>query len=113
MRLERIIGKRGEALVGSAEDLDVRIFAVMRDLSWDQVAARRLERSSLAARAPREGLLDVVRATCGVHAQLGTGAELALSARVEGVTRSDVRDALWETRELVRPTTSRSGSRCR
>src|SRR4029079_2425403 len=47
MRLERIVGKRGEALVGSAEDVDARIFAVMRALTWDQVAARRLERSSL------------------------------------------------------------------
>ncbi len=108
MRLERIVGKRGEALVGSAEDVDGRIFAVMRDLTWDQVAARRLERSSLAARAPRERLLDVVRATCGVHAQVATGAELALSARVEGVTRGDVRDALWETRELVKAATLRT-----
>jgi hypothetical protein len=72
------------------------------------VVARRLERSSLDLRASRERLLDVARATCGVHAQLATGAELALSARVEGVTRDDVRDALWETRELVKAATLRT-----
>jgi len=43
-----------------------------------------------------------------VHAQLGTGAELALSARIEGVTRNDVREALWETRELVKANTLRT-----
>jgi hypothetical protein len=37
-----------------------------------------------------------------------TGAELALSARVDGVTRDDVRDALWRTRELVKAATLRT-----
>ena len=79
----------------------------MRELTWDQVYARRLARSSLLERAPRGRLLDVVRATCGVHAQLMTGAELALSARVEGVTREDVRELLWEQRALVKGSTIR------
>jgi hypothetical protein len=43
-----------------------------------------------------------------VHAQLSTGADLALSARVEGVTRDDVREALWRTRELVKAATLRT-----
>jgi winged helix DNA-binding protein len=79
----------------------------MRALTWDQVYARRLERSSLDERAPRERLLDVLRATCGAHAQLMTGAELAMSARVDGVTRDDVRDLLLR-RELVKGATLRS-----
>jgi len=79
----------------------------VRELTWDQVYARRLERSSLLERAPRERLLDVVRATCGVHAQLMTGAELALSARVDDVTRDDVRELLWEQRALVKGGTIR------
>ena len=91
---------------------DLRIFAayrpVVRTVSWDQVYARRLAQSSLAEPAPRERLLDVARATCGVHAQLMTGAELALSARVRDVTRDDVRDALWRTRELVKANTLRT-----
>ena len=58
-------------------------------------------------RAPRGRLLDVVRATCGVHAQLASGAELAISARVDDVTAADVQDALRETRELVKASTVR------
>jgi hypothetical protein len=45
---------------------------------------------------------------CGAHAQLSTGAELSLSARVEDVTRDDVREALWQTRELVKAATLRT-----
>jgi hypothetical protein len=80
----------------------------MRSLAWDQVYAHRLARSSLDERAPSDKLLEVARATCGVHAQLMTGAELALSARVEGVTRDDVRDALWQARSLVKAGTLRT-----
>jgi hypothetical protein len=80
----------------------------VRTLTWDQVYARRLRRSFLDARAPRKRLLDVARATCGVHAQLATGAELALSARVDDVGRGDVRAALWERRELAKANTLRT-----
>jgi hypothetical protein len=79
----------------------------MRTLTWDQVYARRLAMSRLDHRAPGAELEAVVRATCGVHAQLETGAELALSARVEGVTRDAVRDLLWGTRELAKSGTLR------
>ncbi|MEP6811654.1 MAG: winged helix DNA-binding domain-containing protein [Actinomycetota bacterium] len=79
----------------------------MRTLSWQQVYARRLAASRLDARAPHEELLDVARTTLGVHAQLMTGAELALSARVEGVTRDEVRELLWERRSLVKGNTIR------
>jgi DNA glycosylase AlkZ-like len=79
----------------------------MRSLSWQQVYARRLAASRLDVRAPHEELLDVARATLGAHAQLLTGAELALSARVEGVTREGVRDLLWKRRELVKGNTIR------
>ena len=79
----------------------------VRILSWQQVYARRLAASRLDARAPHEELLDIARATLGTHAQLMTGAELALSARVEGVTRDEVRELLWERRELVKGNTIR------
>jgi len=49
-----------------------------------------------------------VRETCGVHAQLESGAELAISARVEGVGREDVREALRESRSLVKASTLRT-----
>jgi hypothetical protein len=79
----------------------------MRSLSWQQVYARRLAASRLDERAQHDELLDVARATLGVHAQLMTGAELALSARVDGVTRDEVRELLWERRALVKGNTIR------
>ena len=79
----------------------------MRTLSWQQVYARRLAASRLDERAPHDELLEVARATLGAHAQLMTGAELALSARVDGVTRDEVRELLWERRALVKGNTIR------
>ena len=79
----------------------------MRSVTWQQVEARRLAASRLDEPAPQSALLDVVRAVCGVHAQLATGAELALSARVEGVTREVVGELLWDARALVKASTVR------
>jgi hypothetical protein len=76
-------------------------------VSWDAVRARRLERSSLLPRAPRERLVDVVRAVGGVHAQVQASAELQLASRIDGLTRADVREALWERRELAKAWTIR------
>src|SRR4051794_25631669 len=85
----------------------MRISCSVGPLTWDRIYARRLERSHLAARAPAERLLDVARDVLGVHAQLTTGAILALSARVEGVTRAVVDEHLWERRSLVKGNTIR------
>ncbi len=79
----------------------------MRELTWEQVRARRLARSHLAQRAPAVRLVDVVRDVCGIHAQVMGSAELQLAARVSGITQQDVRDALWERRELVKTWTLR------
>jgi hypothetical protein len=48
-----------------------------------------------------------VHETCGIHAQVQASAELQLAARVEGITQQDVRDALWDRRELVKAWTLR------
>jgi hypothetical protein len=96
---------RGEWVV--RERGDGRIFAVMRTVTWQQVYARRLRASCLDQRARLEDLLEVASRLLGVHAQLLTGAELALSARVDGVTREVVRELLWERRELVKANTIR------
>ncbi len=79
----------------------------MSSLSWEQIRRRRLARSHLLARAPRERLVDVVRDVCGVQAQVTAAAELAISARIDGVTQADVRTALWEQRSLVKTWTVR------
>jgi hypothetical protein len=74
-------------------------------LTWDEVRARRLARSSLSQRAA--DLVDVVHDVGGVHAQVQASAELQLAARVDGITQQDVRDALWRDRTLVKAWTLR------
>jgi hypothetical protein len=71
------------------------------DLEWNAVRRQRLWRHSLLERTPAGGLLDVVRQTCGIHAQLMTAAEVSLGVRVD-VTRRDIRAALWQERRLVK-----------
>ena len=69
--------------------------------------ARRLSRSHLLSRAAPGRLLDVVRDTCGVHAQVMAAAELSIAARVGGIIRADVQAELWEWRRLVKNWTLR------
>ncbi len=76
-------------------------------MTWDEVRAGRVARSHLAVRAPASRLLDVVSDVCGIHAQVMGSAELQLAARVEGILQADVREALWERRELVKTWTTR------
>jgi hypothetical protein len=45
---------------------------------------------------------EVVRAVCGVHAQMLPAAELSLGLRLVGATRQDVQAALWKRRSLVK-----------
>lgn len=71
-------------------------------LTPGQVAAFRLRRHHLAERAPAEALVAVVRDVCGVQAQLGPAARMALWARVQGIHPEDVDRALWEERTLVK-----------
>jgi winged helix DNA-binding protein len=71
-------------------------------LTWRQVAAWRLARQHLDARAPRAAMLDVAAGLAGVHAQLMSSAELTLWARVEGLEPDAVARALWEERALFK-----------
>jgi hypothetical protein len=68
------------------------------ELSWEQVRAFRLARSLDGS----GGAVETARRLCGVQAQVMSFAELALAARVDGLHVEDVRDALWERRELVK-----------
>ena len=79
----------------------------MTELTWADARDRRLARSHLVTPAPKSRLVDVVRDVCGLQAQLISAAELALSARVAGVTHESVRDALWVQKTLVRAWTVR------
>jgi winged helix DNA-binding protein len=64
--------------------------------------ALRLERHHLATRTTPDHLVEVVRDMVGLHAQVMSAAELQLAARVDGLRRSDVQDALWSDRTLVK-----------
>src|SRR5262245_2675982 len=72
------------------------------DLTWSQVCARRLARHGLTAPMPRGRLADQVGVICGAHAQVMVAAEMSVGLRVRGATRTDVRDALWRERTLVK-----------
>lgn len=74
----------------------------MMEMSWSQVSARRLERHGLTAPAKDATPADVVAAMCGAHAQVMSAAELSVGLRLEGVTRTGVREALWGERSLVK-----------
>jgi len=61
-----------------------------------------MRRHYLLARASPKQLVDVVDRLCGLHAQLMSSVDLALWARIEGLQREAVADALWKKRTLVK-----------
>ncbi|GDY63141.1 hypothetical protein SAV14893_025340 [Streptomyces avermitilis] len=72
-------------------------------ITWDEASARRMQRQFLADPAPAgSAVAEVVGAMLGAHAQVLSAAELSVGIRAEGVTRADVRAALWEDRTLVK-----------
>src|SRR5690606_6590085 len=74
----------------------------MKSLTWNQVNAWRLAQHGLAPRLTHEALVEVPSRLYGIHAQVMSAAELALGARMEGLTPQAVRSALWEDRTLVK-----------
>src|SRR5271166_1911008 len=74
----------------------------MQKLTWPQAAAWRMHRQHLDRRAPSGSLLAVTSRLCGLHAQLMSSAELTAWARVEGLDREAVQQALWQDRTLVK-----------
>lgn len=70
---------------------------------WATNARRRMGRQGLLAPlGGSDAIVHAVRAMCGAHAQVQSAAEHSIARRLHGVTRADVRAALWERRELVR-----------
>jgi len=70
--------------------------------TWAHVLAFRLTRQHVLARATRRRLTDVVGQMLGLHAQVMSSAELQAAARIDGLRRTDVQDALWRRRRLVK-----------
>ncbi|HWQ03515.1 MAG TPA: winged helix DNA-binding domain-containing protein [Candidatus Nitrosotenuis sp.] len=73
----------------------------------EQVAAFRLARNHLAEHTPAD-VAAVCRDVCGVQAQLMSAAELSLSARIRGLRREEIHEALWKQRTLVKTSAMRS-----
>jgi len=69
---------------------------------WSHVLALRLARQHLADRTTPEHLVDVVGEMVGLHAQVMSSAELQAAARIDGLRRDDIRDALADHRSLVK-----------
>jgi hypothetical protein len=74
----------------------------MLETTWDRIAALRLQRQHLAQPAPKRRMLETVRDLVAVQAQVMSSAELSIGIRVDGLTRDDVRNALWTKRTLVK-----------
>jgi hypothetical protein len=72
------------------------------DMTWSQVTARRLIRQRLVETVPKAQLAEQVGVICGAHAQIITAAEVSIGLRIEGITRTDIQEALWEKREIVK-----------
>ncbi|MGW6733165.1 winged helix DNA-binding domain-containing protein [Streptomyces sp. NPDC055013] len=74
-----------------------------RLITWGEASARRTERQFLSRPAARgTPVADVVGAMLGAHAQVLSAAEVSVGVRATGVTRADVRAALWEDHSLVK-----------
>ncbi len=74
----------------------------MLSLSWKQVNAWRLSQHHLLERAPAKRTVEVVSQICGLHAQVMSAAELQLWARVQDLAPTEVKNALWRDRTLVK-----------
>src|SRR2546425_3924995 len=71
-------------------------------VSPKQVSAFRLSRHHLIDRVPASGLVQVAGDMGGAQAQLLSAAQISLWARTRGLRASDVEEALWRDRTLVK-----------
>lgn len=74
----------------------------MKTLTWEQVCTWRLSKQSLLERDSRDQQIEVVKQISGLHAQMMSAAELSLWARVENLANTDVANALYRDRTLVK-----------
>lgn len=69
--------------------------------TWDQVRRHRLARHWLLESGGAKDLPSIASDVCGIHAQVMPAAEISFGIRAD-VTRTQVREALWSTRSLVK-----------
>ena len=73
------------------------------ELSWSTANVRRLQRHALLMPAPAATEpADIAAVICGAHAQVLSAAELSIALRIEGATRTTVRNAMWDDHGLIK-----------
>jgi hypothetical protein len=80
----------------------VAIWGESLGISWEQALTWRMRRQFLVERAWARDLVAVVDRLRGLHAQVMSSVDLALWARIDGLKRDAVADALWQRRTLVK-----------
>ncbi|MFG2986566.1 winged helix DNA-binding domain-containing protein [Streptomyces sp. NPDC048258] len=82
-------------------------------VSWTAASARRMDRQGLLAPATTAGTspADIAGRMLGAHAQVASAAELSIALRLDGATRTDVRDALTGAEGPARGQNPREGPR--
>lgn len=71
-------------------------------ITWEQALAWRMRRHYLVERTSPKQLVEVVYRLRGLHAQVMSSVDLALWARIEGLQREVITDALWKKRTLLK-----------
>ncbi len=69
---------------------------------WSRVLTFRLARQGVIERGRPDTLVEVVGRLIGLHALVMSSAELQAAARIDGLRATDVREALWARRTLVK-----------
>ena len=72
------------------------------EISQEQVNGFRMDRQYLTKRASRAELASVVEQVCGIQAQMPAAAQLQLWARIDRLKPTDVNEALWDSKSLLR-----------
>jgi hypothetical protein len=71
-------------------------------MSWADASARRMAWNHLTDATRVDDPGRIAADLLGVHAQVMSAAELSIGLRSATLTRTDVRDALWKTRRLIK-----------
>jgi hypothetical protein len=75
---------------------------IMKTLTWQQVNTWRLDQQNISHRLPPGELVQALSQSMGVHAQVKSAAEMAIGARVVGLSPQDIQLALWQERTLIK-----------
>ncbi|MDO8055749.1 MAG: crosslink repair DNA glycosylase YcaQ family protein, partial [Candidatus Hermodarchaeota archaeon] len=72
------------------------------EITQEQINGFRMNRHLLTSRATASELELLVEQVCGIQAQMPAAANLQLWARTENLKPSDIFDALWNSKTLIR-----------